>query len=183
MDFNEKSRLKEIIIVKARIFALEFLVLITSVLLFTSCNVQNASIGKPAPSFKLPDLKGNIISLDQYKGKIVLLDFWATWCNPCRMTMPLMEKLQKEYSESVVLLAINLQEPEEDVRNFAYQQNIHSQILLDAKGSLGDPYQIGSIPMFVLIDKTGIVRRIEPGFNPTTTIEEFRAEIEKMRSK
>ena len=68
-------------------------------------------IGQAAPQFKLPDLKGREFALDQYRGKIVLLDFWATWCGPCRMTMPLLEKLQHEFPDDLTLLAINLQDP------------------------------------------------------------------------
>ena len=84
-------------------------------------------IGQAAPNFKLPDLSGQQVSLDQYKGKVVMLDFWATWCGPCRMTMPLMESIQKEYADTLVLLAVNLQEPRDVVRDYVRAQNIHSR--------------------------------------------------------
>jgi len=137
-------------------------------------------VGRAAPGFKLPDLFGKEVSLDQFRGKIVLLDFWATWCGPCRMTMPLVERLQKEYSNNMVLLAINLQDSREVVREYVRQQNINSQILLDEEGSVGKIYGTDAIPMQVLIDRSGIVRDIKTGFNPKM-ISQFRAEIERLR--
>ncbi len=137
-------------------------------------------IGLPAPNFKLPSLSGGEISLSQYKGKIVMLDFWATWCGPCRMTMPLLERLQKEYPNNLVLLAINLQEPKDVVRDYVRTQGINSQVLLDEEGSVGESYGTSSIPMQILVDRSGIVRHIQLGFNPRMS-SELRAEIEKLR--
>jgi len=136
-------------------------------------------IDKAAPGFKLPDLKGREFSLDQYKGKVVLLDFWATWCSPCRMTMPLLEKLQDEYHGNMALLAINLQEPEDIVRDYVREQNLSSKVLLDEEGSVGQAYGAESIPMQILIDKNGIVRYVQLGFNPAMA-SQLRAEIEKL---
>jgi thiol-disulfide isomerase/thioredoxin len=137
-------------------------------------------IGQAAPKFKLPDLKGREFALDQYKGKVVLLDFWATWCGPCRMTMPLLEKLQHEFPNDLTLLAINLQDPEDVVRDYIRENNISSQVLLDKEGSVGQTYGTDSIPMQILIDKNGITRYVQLGFNPRMA-SVLRAEIEKLR--
>jgi len=160
-------------------------VLLSWTLLVSGCNRpsgENPSleVGRPAPPFKLPDLNGHQISLDQYKGKVVMLDFWATWCGPCRMTMPLLEKLQKEYPNKMVLLAINLEEPRETVRDYLRQQGLNPYVLLDEKGSLGEIYGTDAIPMQVLIDKEGIVRDIKTGFSPSM-LSQLRAEIERLR--
>jgi thiol-disulfide isomerase/thioredoxin len=160
--------------------------LIFSAIMISSCtrppseSEAKVQVGRAAPNFKLPDLSGREISLDQYKGKIVMLDFWATWCGPCRMTMPLVEKLQSQYSNSLVLLAINLQEPKDIVRDYVREQSIHSQVLLDEQGSVGETYGIESIPMQVLVDKSGIVRHIQMGFSPRMS-SQLRAEIDKLR--
>jgi thiol-disulfide isomerase/thioredoxin len=138
-------------------------------------------IGQPAPSFKLPDLSGQQVSLDQYKGKIVMLDFWATWCGPCRMTMPLMENLQKEFADTMVLLAINVQEPHDEVRDYIRAQGIHSRVLLDEEGLVGKKYGTESIPLQILIDKQGILRFIQAGYGPRT-LSQLRAEISKLRA-
>jgi len=159
--------------------------LIGAALLISGCirpssETASVEIGRPAPAFKLPDLKGQEISLDQYRGKIVMLDFWATWCGPCRMTMPLLEKLQKEYTNNMVLLAINLQESGDVVREYMREQGLSSHVLLDEKGSLGEIYGTDAIPMQVLIDKEGIVRDIKTGFSPSM-LSQLRAEIERLR--
>ena len=137
-------------------------------------------VDNPAPKFKLPSLGGGEMSLDQFRGKIVMLDFWATWCGPCQMTMPLLERLQKEYPNDLVLLAINLQEPKDVVSDYVRKQGINSRVLLDEEGSVGAIYGTESIPMQVLVDKEGIVRNIQVGFSPRMS-SQLRAEIQKLR--
>jgi thiol-disulfide isomerase/thioredoxin len=174
-------------VVKKRFFAV-LGILIFSALMISSCTRPPSEkgsavqIGQPAPTFKLRDLNGREVTLDQFKGRVVLLDFWATWCGPCRMTMPIFEKLQREYSSTLVLLAINLQDPKDAVRDYVYKQGLNSQILLDEEGSVGEIYGTETIPMQVLIDKQGIVRDVlDRGFDPVRTIPKLRAEIEQLR--
>ena len=139
-------------------------------------------IGEAAPNFKLPDLSGQEISLDQFKGKVVMLDFWATWCGPCRMTMPLMESIQKEFANDLILLTINLQESKDIVRDYVRAQNLHSRVLLDEEGSVGSVYGTDSIPMQILIDRQGIVRHVQAGFGPRTAAQ-LRSEIQTLARK
>ncbi len=139
-------------------------------------------IGRPAPKISLPDLSGQTISLDQFKGKVVLLDFWATWCGPCRISMPQLENLQKEFPGTLVLLAINLDDQGADlVRNYVREQHVSSRVLLDEKGTAAQAYGAAEIPMEVLLDKNGIVRHVQNGFHPTMTIPQLRAQIESLR--
>jgi thiol-disulfide isomerase/thioredoxin len=154
--------------------------LILSEFMLSSCSRPPLQIGRPAPKFTLPDLNGRQISLDQFRGKIVMLDFWATWCGPCRMTMPLLGNLEKEYRDTMILLAINLQEPKNMVRDYVQKQNINSHVLLDENGSVGEMYETDSIPMQVLIDKNGIVRHIQLGFKPGMATE-LRSVIHSLR--
>jgi thiol-disulfide isomerase/thioredoxin len=173
-------------VAKRNAFAV-YLVLCISVMILSGCarrppeSESMLEIGQPAPNFKLPDLSGQQVSLDQYKGKIVMLDFWATWCGPCRMTMPIMENLQKEFADTMVLLAINLQEPHDDVRDYIRAQGIRSRVLLDEEGLVGKIYGTESIPLQILIDKQGILRFIQSGYGPRT-LSQLRAEINKLRS-
>jgi len=136
-------------------------------------------IGRPAPEFELPDLSGSAVSLTQYQGKIVLIDFWATWCGPCRLTMPVLENLQKEYANELVLLAVNLQEPLDEVRQYVAAQRITSRVLLDQEGRVGSTYGSESIPMQVLIDQKGIVRDVQVGFSPSMG-SRLRGEVRKL---
>lgn len=137
-------------------------------------------IGSAAPAFDLPGLDGKKVSLDSYKGKIVLLDFWATWCGPCRMTMPVLDRLQKEYPGDMTVLAINLQEPSDVVQKYVREQGLAARVLLDESGTVGETYGTGSIPMQVLVDRAGIVRHIQLGFHPGMA-SQLRAAIEKAR--
>lgn len=136
-------------------------------------------VGRPAPKFELPDLSGRPVSLTQYEGKIVLLDFWATWCGPCRLSMPVLEDLQKEYPNELVLLAVNLQESQDDVREYVSARHITSRVLLDQEGKVGTTYGSESIPMQVLIDQKGIVRDIRMGFSPDMGAH-FRGQIREL---
>lgn len=138
-----------------------------------------AQIGGPAPTFELDDLSGRRVTLEQYRGKVVLLDFWATWCTPCRRTMPVLERLQKEFAGELVLLAINLQEPAEEVRDYVIRRGIESTVLLDLDGRVGHAYRAQAIPMQVLIDRQGVVYDILVGLSPTLE-RDLRAEIEKL---
>ena len=172
-------------VTKKRMLAV-FGFLVLSTMLISSCirppseSEGALQIGRPAPQFTLPDLNGSEISLDQYKGRVVMLDFWASWCGPCRMTMPMIENLQKKYANSLVLLTINLQEPKDVVEEYVWKQGIQSQVLLDEDGSVGEAYGTISIPMQIIIDKQGIVRFIQSGFN-ASTLSQMSAEIEQLR--
>ncbi len=124
---------------------------------------DSVQVGKPAPEFQLTDLGGSKVSLSQFRGKIVLLDFWATWCQPCRESMPEMENLQKKYSSQLTLLAINVSEAPDEVRSFLQRERIHSRVLLDQDGAVSNAYRIMAIPMQVLIDRDGVIRNVNMG--------------------
>jgi cytochrome c biogenesis protein CcmG/thiol:disulfide interchange protein DsbE len=188
MDFHGKVdfRMREVaILAKKKVLAV-YVILIFSTIMLSNCtrppseSGAGIEIGSRAPNFKLFDLSGKEVSLNQYKGKIVLLDFWATWCGPCRMTMPLLERLQKEYSDVMVQMAINLQEPKDVVRDYVLAQGIHALVLLDESGSVGEAYGADAIPRQVVIDKEGVVRYIQTGFSARMS-SQLRAEIQKLR--
>lgn len=137
-------------------------------------------IGWAAPLFRLPDLEGREVSLAALKGNVVLLDFWASWCGPCRLSMPLLEKLQRDNPDGVVLLAINLGEPPEIARRYVQSQNIRSRVLLDQEGRAAQAYDAQFIPMQVLVDKKGIIRDIQIGYDPRIR-ERFASKIAELR--
>ncbi len=141
---------------------------------------EELHIGSEAPSFRLRDLGGAEVSLDQYRGKIVMLDFWATWCNPCRISMPILEDLQREFSNDMSLLAINMQEPRSDVSGYVEKRKLRSRVLLDEQGRVAETYGASSIPMQVLIDRQGIIRHVQVGVGPQMA-SQLRAEINKLR--
>jgi thiol-disulfide isomerase/thioredoxin len=148
-------------------------------LLKCSSRQTGAMVGQEAPGFRLPSLDGRQVSLSDLRGKIVLLDFWATWCGPCRLSMPQLESLQQEYAQSMVLLAINLQETPEEVRGYAHSRNLKSMVLLDSDGTVGSAYKSRSIPMQVLIDQEGVVRHVQIGYSSRMG-DQLKEEINKL---
>ena len=160
------------------VLSLAFILSVVAIQCFRPPSETGAvEVGQAAPPFKLQALNGKEVSLEQYKGKIVILDFWATWCGPCRKSMPIMDKLQEEYSGKLSVLAVNLQETKDIVTDYVLDKNVHTQVLLDKDGSIGARYGAESIPTQVLIDQEGIVRDVMEGVYP---IDYIRAAINKL---
>ncbi len=111
-----------------------------------------------APSFRLKDLNGKEVKLEDHRGKIVFLNFWATWCLPCRAEMPSMEKLYTQFKDrDFIILAVDLQEGTNKVRALKEKFELHFPILLDSDGRVGLMYGVRSIPTTYLIDREGYV--------------------------
>ena len=125
-----------------------------------SNSMGGLKIGSKAPDFTLKTLDGNQVQLSDYKGKKVMLNFWATWCPPCKKEMPDMEKYSKQADEDVVILAVNI-DPENDVQAFIEDNGITFTIPLDsqsAKQPVNDQYKVMAIPTTYFIDSEGIIR-------------------------
>jgi thiol-disulfide isomerase/thioredoxin len=119
-------------------------------------NVEPFNPPVPAPEFSLPDLAGNRVSLQDYRGKVVLLSFWATWCPPCRQEMPSMQALQSEMSDQgLVVLAANLREEPNDVRAFLKQSQLSLPAVLDKDGKIFERYGGWSLPTSYIIGRNG----------------------------
>lgn len=117
----------------------------------------------PAVDFTLQTLEGEEVSLFDYEGKLVFLNFWATWCPPCRAEMPSMERVYNKLpSDSFVILAVNVNEPKEDVQSFMDEHGYTFPILLDSDGKVSSIYQVEGIPTTWLIgpDKTVVGRLV-----------------------
>lgn len=115
--------------------------------------------GLSAPNFSLPDLEGKKVSLTDFKGKVVLLNIWATWCAPCVAEMPSMEKLYQELKhEDFEILAISVDESgAEAVKPFLEKHKLSFPVLLDKNGEIKNLYQTTGIPESFIIDKDEII--------------------------
>ena len=118
-------------------------------------------IGDEAPNFLLKDLEGFQVTLDQFRGRVVLLNFWATWCGPCRVEMPAMEKLYRTFSrKDFEILAVST-DPQGPAVTKPFQQQIGFTfpVLHDADFQIGLRYGARTLPMTFLIDRQGIIQK------------------------
>ena len=110
----------------------------------------------PALDFKLKNLNGKEVSLSDYKGKKVFLNFWASWCGPCKSEMPDIEKLYEETKDSdLVIITINLGEDKDTVKSFLDKYKYNFTVLLDLDQSVAAQYKISAIPTSYFIDEAG----------------------------
>ena len=124
-------------------------------------------VGSAAPKFRLRTLDGTETSLESYKGRAVLLDFWATWCGPCREEMPSLERLHKEWSgRDVVVLAVDVDEPKETVQRFVREHKYTLPVLLTEGTSTPKDYGIDAYPTLVAVDKSGRIADVIIGGRP-----------------
>jgi thiol-disulfide isomerase/thioredoxin len=131
-------------------------------------NPQLALIGEPAPAIDATLLGGAPFSLADHKDQdIVILEFWATWCGPCRMAMPAVAEVANAYADKgVVLYAVNIKEPEAKVQAFIDNMNYGHPVVLDPQGRAGAAYKASNIPQTVIVGKDGTVQAVHRGFSP-----------------
>ena len=156
--------------------------------LLPAAHAQEASPlanGRPAPSIgQIGTLGGGKASLEKYRGRVVVLDFWATWCPPCRMSIPVLQGVHNQYAkQGVVVLGVS-DEPASVVGPFAKKQSMTYPLATDpgAAGAAMQRYRVSSIPSLVVIDKKGRVRLHEVGFDPRPggTKEKLDALVKKL---
>lgn len=129
---------------------------------------KKSAVGYLAPDFSLRNLKGNYQSLDSFSGQVVVLNFWATWCVPCRVEMPSFEKLYRRYrSEGVTVLAVTLdKKSEKNIKSFVEEYELSFPVLLDEEEKVERLYPSMTIPFTYVIDRKGrIVARVDGAKN------------------
>jgi len=146
-------------------------------------------LNRPAPEFHLKDMEGKVVSLSDFKGKVVVLDFWATWCVPCQQSFPAMEKALNHFEgeKKVVFLFIDTRETSPDFKKLVKAQMKKSRhsfpVVFDETGPGGLQnkqyliYDMPGIPTKFIIDAKGIIRYQLIGFNPNQSDEENAAEL------
>ena len=138
-------------------------------------------VGKLAPDFTLSTLDGTEVSLSQFRGQPVLINFWASWCFSCREEMPEMVRMYKSHkAEGLMILGVNLtfQDALPDVQAFVSEFNITFPILLDEDGTVTEKlYQIPGIPTTIFVKRDGTIERIQAGLITGLQFDQFVAEI------
>lgn len=124
-------------------------------------------IDKPAADFVLRSLSNENIRLSEQLGEVVILNFWATWCGPCRQEMPLLDQLYHKYHRAgLVLLSINIDRDEVPAAEMAKTLGVSYPVLLDQRNAVAASYEVGTLPLTVLIDREGVVRYVSDGYKP-----------------
>lgn len=140
--------------------------------------------GDTAPDFTADLADGSTFTLSEQSGKVVLLNFWATWCGPCVEEMPAFEKLQKEYGDEVAVLAVNCLEDEETVRQFVAENGYTFPIAFDVEGVVSMKYPTDGIPYTLVIGKDGTVQNIYLGaVDADTQYQEYKSAIDSALGK
>jgi peroxiredoxin len=134
-----------------------------------SLTVSAASIapGAPAPAFQLHSSGSTELSLSDLKGQVVLINFWASWCGPCRQEMPVLEQLYKKYKAAgFTLLGVNVEPKSADAQDFLKATPVSFPILFDTDSKVSKLYEVAGMPSTVILDRTGKVRYIHHGYKP-----------------
>jgi thiol-disulfide isomerase/thioredoxin len=124
-------------------------------------------VDKPAPDFALRSMKGAPVRLSEHLGEVVIINFWATWCGPCRQEMPLLDELYGKYKQAgLVLLSVNIDENVEPAIEMAQTLKVSYPVLFDARKEVSRAYDVGAMPVTVLVDRAGVVRYVSEGYKP-----------------
>jgi cytochrome c biogenesis protein CcmG/thiol:disulfide interchange protein DsbE len=131
---------------------------------------KKIEVGTPAPSFTLPTRTGATVSLDSLHAKVVLVDFWASWCDPCRKSFPWMSDLLERYgSKGLAIVAVNLDKKREAAEAFLQQHPAAFIIAFDPSGKTAQDFKVSAMPSSFVVGRDGTILYTHPGFDPKQT--------------
>ena len=126
-----------------------------------------AGTGAPAPQFSLGSREGKDISLSQYQGQVVMINFWASWCGPCRQEMPVLDKLYTKYKPmGFTMLGVNVEPDSKAAIDWLKETPVSFPILFDKDSKVSKLYEVAGMPSTVIIDRAGKVRVLHRGYKP-----------------
>lgn len=128
-----------------------------------------------APEFSLPSNQGKNLKLSDFHGEVVMVNFWASWCGPCRQEMPLLEDLQKRFKKvGFTVLGVNIDEDVADAKGLLKEIPVSFPVVFDSKNKVSELYQLDAMPTTVMVDRKGNKRFLHRGYKPG-----FEADYEK----
>jgi len=149
------------------------------------CVAAPVGVGEPAPAIDLPTLpdSGKHLTLASLQGKVVYVDFWASWCGPCRVSFPLLEEIRAELAtRGFEVLAVNVDEFEDDALKFLQEVPVSYRVVRDASGQSPKTYGILGMPTGFLIDREGVIQEVHQGFRKSDG-PRLRAEVIELLAK
>ncbi|GGP38224.1 thiol:disulfide interchange protein [Shewanella algicola] len=130
-----------------------------------SMQAHALTIGDAAPDFTLKNQQGTNLNLTEQRGEIILINFWASWCGPCRKEMPVLQKLQDKYQDlGVQVWGVNVEQQNQAGKDFLADLDLSFSIFFDQTNSLSKTYQVEAMPTTVIIDRNGKVRFVFQGY-------------------
>jgi peroxiredoxin len=142
--------------------------------------VSAAEVGKPAPDFTLKSLSGENLKLSEMAGNVVLINFWASWCGPCREEMPLLNALHSKYEPlGFTVLGVNVEEDVNGAKGFLKNFPVDFPVLLDNTNKVSKQYEVIAMPTTVVVDRDGNVRYLHQGYKSGDE-EKYRQMVKKL---
>lgn len=137
------------------------------VLMLIATQVHAISESAPAPDFTLKSNSGKNIKLSELRGQVVMINFWASWCGPCRQEMPILNQLYQRYEPmGFTLLGVNVEEDSGAANKVLREIPVDFPVLYDNKNQVSETYQVRAMPSTILIDRDGKVRYLHKGYKP-----------------
>jgi peroxiredoxin len=163
--YYDETILKGVFAPMKQKFLIIMAIVVSLALTIVSCAQPCPDMGKSAPEFTLQTANGENVNLSDFRGKKVILNFWATWCGPCQFETPFFQAIHNEQiDKGVVVLAIDINESASTVRNFANSQGITYPILLDTEAKIAQKYCIPNVlPITLFINAEGIIKARKVG--------------------
>tara|TARA_B100000809_G_C15122524_1_gene524905 strand:+ start:945 stop:1451 length:507 start_codon:yes stop_codon:yes gene_type:complete len=135
--------------------------------LFIATSVNALEIGQLAPDFTLKSMAGANLKLTEQRGNIIVINFWASWCGPCRKEMPVLQDFYDKYqSLGVSVWGVNVEQENQAGRDFLADLNLSFPILFDASNTISAMYQVEAMPTTIIVDRDGLVRYAFKGYKP-----------------
>jgi peroxiredoxin len=135
---------------------------------FAAASLAASSMeGQPAPDFALKSSTGENLRLSEYRGDVVMINFWATWCGPCRQEMPLLDELYSRYQRvGFNLLGVNIDDDSGRAMDMIEDLGVSFPVLFDARKEVSKLYEVEAMPVTVIVDREGTVRYVHHGYKP-----------------
>jgi peroxiredoxin len=143
-------------------------ILSTLLAMFAAVSLASSSLeGQAAPDFVLKSASGDNLRLSEHRGEVVMINFWATWCGPCRQEMPLLDDLYSRYQRvGFSLLGVNIDDDSGKAMKMVQELGVSFPVLFDERKEVSRLYAVEAMPVTVLVDRTGTVRHVHHGYKP-----------------